>query len=151
MAISDKDQLGLVNRFLVKVIPGNVDLGSWSKADGLEVSFEMAEYRTGDHWNHRWYFPGFTKYPSLKLSRGANKTDTKKVKDWLDKTATKFEVGDIKVTLHDAHHDEVADWTLKQAVPVKWAINSFDASASQVAIEVLEITHNGFLKDEVKG
>src|SRR5690348_15505642 len=103
MAISDQAQLGLANRFLVTVIPGNVDLGSWSKADGLDVTFEVAEYRTGDHWNHRWYYPGHTKYSSLKLSRGANKADTKKVKEWLDKTAKKFEVGDIKVTLRDAH------------------------------------------------
>jgi phage tail-like protein len=133
------------------VIPGDVDLGSWSKAEGIDVTFDVPEYRAGDAWNHRWYFPGHTKYSTLRLSRGASKQDTKKVQDWLNKTAKKFEVGDIKLTLRDAHHEPVAEWTFKKAIPVKWAITSFDASASQVAIETLEITHNGFLDDEVKG
>jgi phage tail-like protein len=151
MPLSDTAQLGLVNRFLVTVIPGDIDLGSWSKAEGLDVTFDAAEYRAGDAWNHRWYFPGHTKYSPLKLSRGATKDDTKKVKDWLSKTAMNFELGEIKITLRDAHHDEVAEWTLKKAMPVKWAITGFDAGGSQVAIETLEITHNGFLEDERKG
>jgi phage tail-like protein len=151
MPLSDQAQLGLINRFLVTVVPGNFDLGSWSKAEGLDVTFDVPEYRAGDAGNHRWYFPGHTKYSSLKLSRGANKQDTKKVQEWLKKTATKFEVGDIKVTLRDAHHDEVAEWTLKMGMPVKWAITGFDAGGSQVAIETLEITHNGFLEDDHRG
>ena len=106
MPLSDQVQLGLVNRFLVKVDPGDVDLGSWSKVDGLDVTFDVPEYRAGDAWNHRWYFPGHTKYSSVKLSRGANKEDTKKVQTWLSETAKKFKVGTVTVTLHDAHHDD---------------------------------------------
>jgi len=151
MPLSDKAQLGLINRFLVKVDPGDVDLGSWSKVEGLDVTFDVPEYRAGDAWNHRWYFPGHTKYSSVKLSRGATKQDTKKVQDWLKKTATKFELGEVTVTLRDAHHEEVAEWKLKNSMPVKWAITGFDAGGSQVAIETLEITHDGFLDDEKKG
>jgi len=47
------------------------DLGSWAKVDGLDVSWDIAEYRAGDGGNYRWYFPGNTKYSNIKLARAA--------------------------------------------------------------------------------
>jgi phage tail-like protein len=149
MPLSEKDRLGLVNRFIVTVHPGDVDLGSWSKVDGLDVTFEVPEYRAGDGWNHRWFFPGHTQYTNVKLSRGANKSDTGKVQKWLSKTAKNYELGEVKVALRDAHHEEVHSWTLKNAIPVKWGITTFDAGGGSVAIETLELIHNGFLDDEL--
>ena len=59
--------------------------------------------------------------------------------------------GEVKIELYDAHHEKVADWTLKNAMPKKWKISGFEAGGNQVAVESLEIEHNGFLEDEVKG
>jgi phage tail-like protein len=39
-------------------------------------------------------------------------------------------------------------WELKGIVPTKWSITGFDASASKVATETLELAHHGFLDDE---
>ena len=85
----------------------------------------------------------------MKLSRGANETDTGKVQKWLSKTAKNYELGEVKVALRDAHHEEVHSWTLKNAIPVKWGITTFDAGGGSVAIETLELIHNGFLDDEL--
>ena len=41
MPIADDVKLGLANRFLVTVIPSNRSLGSWAKAEGLDVSWEV--------------------------------------------------------------------------------------------------------------
>ena len=70
MPIANDVPLALANRFTVKVdAPGEVDLGSWAKVDGLDVTFDVVEYRAGDAWNSRWYAPGATKYSTVKLSR----------------------------------------------------------------------------------
>jgi phage tail-like protein len=146
--IADDVQLGLTNRFLVTVIPSSRSLGSWAKAEGLDVTWEVPDYRAGDSWNQRWFFPGFTKYTNVKLSRAANAKDTEEVKKWLDEVATKFTVGNIQVELRDAQNTGVFTWELRNALPVKWSIGGFDATQSKVAIETLELTHLGFLADD---
>jgi phage tail-like protein len=86
----------------------------------------------------------------VKLSRAANAKDTGEVKKWLDEVATKFTVGNIQVELRDAQNTMVFTWELRNALPVKWSIGGFDATTSKVAIETLEITHLGFLADDLK-
>ena len=110
MPIADDVQLGLANRFLVTVIPSTRSLGSWAKVEGLDVTWEVPDYRAGDAWNQRWFFPGTTKYTNVKLSRAANAKDTEEVKKWLDEVATKFTVGNMNEVLrrcklydYDAH------------------------------------------------
>ena len=80
MALATDSPLALANRFTVKVdAPGEVDLGSWAKAEGLDVTFDVVEYRAGDCGNERWYAPGFTKYSTVKLTRAVS-PDTEKVR-----------------------------------------------------------------------
>lgn len=149
MALNDTSKIGLGNRFKVVVQPGGYDLGSWSKADGLEVSWEVPDYRMGDGWNTRLFAPANTTYTSVKLTRAADSKDSKTVKDWLKKNATEHDVGaDITIHLCDSNGDSVMDWNLKNIVVKKWAVASMDASSSTVAIETLEIDHEGFLEDD---
>lgn len=147
MAIATETQLGLSMRFDV-TIDNSYDLKSWSKASGLEVSWDICEYRAGDGKNDRWYFPGLTKYQTIKLERAANLDDTKKVKEWLESNSFKHEVQTGSVVLMDAKLGEVHKWSLRHVLPVKWNIQAFEAGSSKVAIESLELAHMGFLEDE---
>lgn len=152
MALTDSSQIGLTNRFLVSLSgKSEYDLGSWSKAEGLDVSWDIAEYRSGDGGNDRFYFPGNTKYTNVKLLRAVSE-ETAKVRRWLDSNSwdSEFFVGVIK--LFDSHSQPIdgADWELRDVMPVKWSITSFDAGASSVSIETLELAHRGFLNDEKK-
>jgi phage tail-like protein len=150
MPLKETDQFGLVQKFEVKILESKVDLGSWTKVEGLDVTWDVCEYRSGDDPNFRWYFPGMTKYTNIKLTRAAVKEGTAAVKKWLDDTSHKWKPCDAKVTLKDSQGDEVASWDLKRVMPVKWSITGFDASASKVAVETLELAHEGFLDDEKK-
>ncbi|WP_328455229.1 MULTISPECIES: phage tail protein [unclassified Amycolatopsis] len=145
----DKQLLAMANRFKVVIDQGAYDLGSWSKVTGLDVTWDVAEYRAGDSWNHRWYYPGNTKYQTIKLERAACK-DTNVVKKWLNEGATKpkFYTGTLK--LYDANNDAVTEWELRNVVPAKWSIAGFEAGSSKVALETLELQHLGFLDDEQK-
>lgn len=150
MALTDTSTIGLSNRFVVSMSgKSDYDLGSWSKAEGLDVAWDIAEYRMGDGGNDRLYFPGNTKYTNVKLIRGVSE-ETKKVKVWLNKNSWEMEVFVGSITLFSTSADPVADWTLRDVMPAKWSISTFDAGASQVSMETLELVHRGFLDDERK-
>lgn len=149
MALNDQSKIGLGNRFNVVVQPAGYNLGSWSKADGLDVGWEVPDYRMGDGWNTRLFAPANTKYTTVKLLRAADSHDSRKVKNWLNKNATKHDVGaDVTITLCDSNGDPVMDWTLRNIVVKKWSVSSMDAGSSTVAIETLELDHEGFLDDD---
>ncbi|HEX6353556.1 phage tail protein [Actinophytocola sp.] len=148
MALSDTSMIGLTNRFKV-VMSGNntYDIGSWAKADGLDVTWDVAEYRMGDGGNDRLYFPGNTKYTNIRLTRSVS-DETEATKKWLDETATKVQLFDGYIELRDSGQKKVTSWDLRDVMPAKWSVTTFDASASQVALETLELTHRGFLNDQ---
>jgi phage tail-like protein len=152
VALSDKSSIALSNRFVVKMTGKSVyDLGSWYKAEGIDVSWDVAEYRTGDGGNDRFYFPGNTKYSNIKLTRAVSE-ETKMVRTWLSKNSFTSEVFIGKIELYGSKMGDglITEWELRDVMPVKWAITGFDAGASQVSLESLELAHKGFLEDEVK-
>jgi phage tail-like protein len=149
MALNDGTMLGMANRFTVKIDNGQYDLGSWSQVDGLDVKWDMAEYRAGDAGNERWYFPANTHYSVVKLTRAASE-ESKATRSWLDSTSFKWAPQMAVVKLHDAHSKPVVEWELKQVMPLRWSVSGFDAGASRVVTETLELTHRGFLADEMK-
>lgn len=150
MALTDTSQIGLSNRFVVSMSgKSEYDLGSWTKAEGLDVSWDVAEYRMGDGGNDRLYFPGNTKYNNVRLSRGVSEEATK-TKTWLDKNSWEMEVFTGFIELYTSGAKPVTQWTLRDVMPAKWSISTFDAGASSVAIETLELVHRGFLEDERK-
>jgi len=152
MALNDDSKIGLANRFKVVADQGDWDLGSWQKCEGLDVTWDMPDFRAGDDGNMRWFFPANTKYKPIKLIRAATADDSKKVRDWLNANAWTQDKsrGTITITLYDSFATEILVWELKYALPKSWSINAMDAGASQVAIETLEIEHQGFLEDELK-
>ena len=140
-----KEKIGLSNRFKVEV--GGHDLGNWAKCEGLDVAWEIAEYRAGDSGNHLWYFPAFTKYSRIKITRAAS-PQSKEVHTWLKSNSFESKKESGKITLYDSGYTEVMSWELVEAMPAKWSITPFEASASHVAVETLEIIHQGFLHDD---
>ncbi len=152
MALANDGLIGLSNRFLVTVTPDNVNLGYWAKIEGLKVTWEMPDYRTGDQGNTRFYAPGFTKYPDVKLTRSAHPTDSKTVQEWLAKRSSAYEIGEVKISLYgpDKEKGVILEWVCKESTPIEWSIAPFDANSSNIALETLIFTHNGFLADDFK-
>ncbi|HET9141321.1 phage tail protein [Actinophytocola sp.] len=146
--LNDQSAIGLANRFTVKVT-GGPDLGSWQKAEGLDVTWEVADYRAGDAGNARWFAPANTKYTAVKLTRAADSKDSKEVRKWLDSNSFAHKAGsEIRIALQDSSKTDIMEWHLRNVMPKKWAITSMDAGSSSVAIETLELEHEGFLEDD---
>jgi phage tail-like protein len=76
--------------------------------------------------------------------------ETAAVQKWLNKNAWEMEVFTGSIKLMSAGALPVAEWTLRDVMPAKWSISTFDAGASQVSMETLELVHRGFLDDERK-
>ncbi|HLY84745.1 MAG TPA: phage tail protein [Acidimicrobiales bacterium] len=145
MPTSEDAKHGLAMRFEVEI--GGHDLGGWAKCEGLDVTFDVCQYQEGRTDNFTWYYPGRTKYSHIKLTRACTKAETGKVMEWLSKTQATPTMGTGKITLKDAWKGEVHTWDLKRVLPVKWTGPSLDAGGTNVALEQLELIHEGFLTD----
>ena len=151
MPIKTDSKLGMSNRFEV-IVDDLGSLGSWTKVDGLDAAWDLCEYRMGDAFNERVFFPGNTKYSNVKLGRAAC-TTPKKVRDWLGATTTEFKPeSTMKMTSRTREQQgDLVDAAERDAPQVD--IAGMDAGGAKVAIETLEIAHVGFeeLKDRLGG
>ena len=135
------DIFGVSLRFRVSVY--GMQLGDWTKCEGLTVEYEVEEYKEGgaNEFVHR--LPGRAKYQNIKLSSPVD-ADTCQVMQYLTAVQKdlKRDVGVIE--LHDAADQPLMKWTLRGVYPVKWTGPTMDLSSTSVAIEALELAHEGF-------
>ncbi|MFJ9605790.1 phage tail protein [Kitasatospora sp. NPDC101176] len=148
MTMSNSASLALANRFQVVVDDGAYDLGAWAQVQGLDVQWKVCDYRAGDAGNQRWFFPGFTEYSTIKLTRAACQ-DSVQVQKWLSSNSFKSMKHTGSIVLMDPANVKVISWELRDIMPGKWSIASFEAGASKVALETLELQHLGFLNDDI--
>ena len=64
---------GLTLRFEV-TIDHKVDLGNWTKCEGLTVEWELQEYREGGLNDYVHRLPGRRKFQNIKLTRPIDET-----------------------------------------------------------------------------
>jgi phage tail-like protein len=126
------------------------DLGFWSKIDGLSVKFELAEYRAGDGSNRRWIEPAYTTYANVKLGRVTTLKYTNQIMDWLKKTQFKSEKCTAEIKGFPFWHNKrdaslAVKWNLTGVLPIAWSGPVFDNQGGKVAMETLELAHEGFL------
>jgi phage tail-like protein len=151
MSLLQDDLLGLSFRFVV-VVDG-YSLGSWSSCKGLGVSFKHRKVmELGQHAYNSWV-PDRAEYTAVTLQRAMKAGDWAMTKTWLEKvTGDAWLTGSdnmstATITLQDAKAVDVATWTLKNAMPQSWKGPQLESTGKAVALETLEIIHEGFLDD----
>lgn len=141
-AAAGASTIGMAHKFVVTA--GVYNLGTWSKVGGLSVKWDLAEHRIGSS-DQYFKFAGIPKFDRLKLSRAAD-TSTETVKAWLNAVSTSGGTPDEgSVQVFTPAGVAVVTWALHEMFPIAWQISEFDASASKVAVETLEIVYAGFL------
>lgn len=124
----------------------SVTVGGFSEVTGLQVETEIKEYREGGLNEYMHRLAGPTRYPSnLILKRGLTDVDT--LIRW-HQAVTQGTVNRFNgsIVLLDITGQERWRWNFLQAYPVKWIGPNLRASASEVALETLELAHNGIHK-----
>ena len=116
--------------------------GGFSECTGLDMSLDIEEYKEGGNNGLILRFPTRVKWSNLRLKRGIATSDNL----WLwhfGFVQGKVVRRDGVVTLQDEQQNPVKTWSFKRGLPVKWAGPSLNAAQNQVAIEELEIAHEG--------
>ena len=143
MPLTDSTQYGLVMRF--DVVVDGIDLGAWSSCDGLKVDFGLKEIKVGGTNDYKVYLPDRVNYPHLVLKRAMTAKDSGKVMSWLRSMVDATEGGTATITLRDSHNATVSEWTFANARPASWKGPTLTATGKEVATEILELVHEGFL------
>jgi len=116
--------------------------GGFSEASGLEVTIAPEEYREGGNNGTVLKFPGHAVWPNLKLRHGlVASTDLWNWhQDFLDGRGKRR---DGVVTLLDETGSPVRSWRFVRGLPVRWLGPTLNAHEGKVAIEEIEIAHEG--------
>ena len=103
----------------------------------------VIEYREGKDATTVRKLPGLVTYPNVTLKRGIN--GYLELYNWW-KSARDGNVQrcDVSIKLLDEQHQEVMRWNLSRAWPVKLEAGPLNARSNEVAIETLELAHEGF-------
>ena len=152
MPIADGTTLGLATRF--KVVVQDVDLGGWATCRGLLVDFKHEMIREGGYYDSATIIPDRVQYTPITLTRAMNAADSTAVQGWLQRVVREWYADSsdggysdhtAQITLLDAHQQPVMSWNLRNVYPLKWRGPDLDARAGAVAIETLDLAHEGFL------
>ncbi len=120
------------------------DSFSFTEVSGLDVETEVIEYRDGySKESSKIKMPGMQKYSNITLKRGVFKADGNFYLWWNSYKLNKIERRDVTVKLLNEEHDPVVTWTAINAWPVKIQSTDLKADGNEVAIESMEIVHEG--------
>ena len=121
---------------------------SFIEVSGLEISLDVIEYHEGaDPGQLAHKMPGLTRYKNIVLKRGILKGDNDFF-NWINtKSLNQVERRDIVIKLLNENHEPVMSWKAMNAFPVRLSGPVLNANAGEVAIEELELAHEGLIME----
>jgi len=120
---------------------------AFHEASGFDSTIDVTEHREGGENTTVRKLPAMTKFSNITLKWGV--TDDRELYDWHRQWVT----GDPaakrvsgSVILLDRAGQEKVRWNFINAWPAKWTGPSFQAEGNDVAIETLELAHEGIVR-----
>jgi phage tail-like protein len=133
--------------FNFKVELDGIVRGAFHEVAGLDSTIDVIEHREGGENITTRKMPGQVKFSNLTLKWGL--TDDTELYDWHRQWVDGDPAAARKngsVILLDRQGQEKARWNFFSAWPAKWTGASFNAEAHDVAIEMLELAHEGIVR-----
>jgi phage tail-like protein len=121
----------------------NYFVAGFSECTGVDASFEVMQVKEGGVNTHVWQLPVRASHSNITLKHGAiyaydDLWDWHY--GWVQGQGTRK---DGLIVLNDNSGTPAKIWKFKRGIPVKWSGPSLNASQNSVAIESLEIAHEG--------
>ncbi|MBZ0303872.1 MAG: phage tail protein [Anaerolineae bacterium] len=144
MKLGDRSDPYLAFTFQVEI--EGVVVGGFSEVTGLQAEIEIQDYREGGCNDYIHRLAGPARYPSnLVLKRGM--TDIDGLWRWQEEVLH----GNVQrkngsVVMFDGSGEEKLRWNFTNAYPVRWVGPELRANSAAVAIESLELVHEGLSK-----
>jgi phage tail-like protein len=133
--------LGAVTKIFLSSV-ASYPIAGFSECSGLENSLDVQEYMEGGRNDAVLKFPTRFKPANIVLKKGL--TSGTDLWDWFN--AFLQGVGrrrDGMIAVHDGAGNTVATWGFRRGIPMKYSGPQLVAAQSNVAIETLEIAHEG--------
>jgi len=116
----------------------------FTEVSGLDLESEVVEYRDGASPEYsKIKMPGMQKFSNITLKRGTFATDNEFFNWWNTVKLNTIERRDITISLLNEEHEPVITWKVKNAWPAKVQSTDLKADGNEVAIESMEIVHEG--------
>lgn len=132
-----------VPKFRFKVMCGDKEM-SFQEVSGLQMEAEEIKYRAGDYKQASVIkMPGLIKYSNVTMKKGVFKDDNS-YWEWMSQI--KFNIIariSITISLLDEADGVIMVWNLANAWPIKVVATDLKAEGNEVAIETIEIAHEG--------
>jgi phage tail-like protein len=146
--MTDLDRPPFSGHFVFTV--DGVEIGAFTEVSGLAAEIEVEEVVEGGQNQYTHKLPGRMTWPPIVLKSGVTSSDrlfqwfTRSSGDGFAAEGDKLTRNEGAVVLVDAAGEPVRTWEFVDAFPVKWSGPTLAASATDVAVEELEIAHHGF-------
>lgn len=132
-----------IPKFHFQVEWGGAKIG-FTEVTGLEVSTEVIEYRDGASPEyHKIKMPGMQKFSNITMKRGTFQGDNDYYNWWNTVALNTIERRNVIISLLNENHEPVVVWKIKNAWPVKVQSTDLKADGNEVAIESIELAHEG--------
>ena len=129
--------------FLVEI--DGITQAGFAECSGFGASNDPIEYREGGENTTVRKLPGVTKYANIVLKWGL--TDSDELYKWFrDITQGKVQRKNGSIILLDLDGTEKVRWNFVKGWPTKWDGPDFNAKGTDIAIETLEIAHEGIVR-----
>ena len=116
----------------------------FTEVTGLDMQVEAIEYREGSSPKYsKIKQPGMHKFSNITLKRGTMSGDSDFYK-WINEiNLTSVTRRDIIISLLNETHAPVITWKIENSFPVKVQASDLKSDGNEVAIETLELAHEG--------
>jgi phage tail-like protein len=138
---------------IVPTAPSATIKAGFVEVSGLNSEIEIEEYREGGRNIGSRRFPRWGRYPNLVLRRGIT-ADTALWDWWADVITHSYTLQTGKapprrsgiILLDGFDHKAVAAWFFSNALPERLTGTGLNARGNEIAIETLELSHEGLLR-----
>jgi phage tail-like protein len=123
----------------------NYFVAGFSECSGMDATIEVMDFKEGGLNSHVWKFPTRASHSNITLKHGAIYLYDDLWSwhyDWVQGKGTRK---DGLIVLKDNAGRPAKIWKFKRGIPVKWSGPALNASQNNVAIESLEIAHEGLV------
>jgi len=117
---------------------------SFSEVSGLTQEKQPIEFRWGDSPDYSTIkMPGMAKFSNITLKRGICAADNQFF-EWLQEIKmNQVTRRDLTIKLLNEKRDPVVTWKVQNAFPVKLEGPALKANGNEIAIESIELAHEG--------
>ncbi|MFC4808127.1 phage tail protein [Paenibacillus sp. GCM10023250] len=130
-------------RFRIEI--DGIQQAGFSDATGFDSTIDVIEYREGTDPTHVRKLSGLTKYGNITLKWG--QTDSLDLYNWhKEAIAGSIQRRNLSIIVVDEAGNDKARWDFVGAWPTKYDAPDFNAKGNEIAIESIEIVHEGMTR-----